>query len=99
MAHPDISRRKQLAARLKSAIATAAIVGTLGGWLAFGTQQTSTPVASTTTSAAAPVVAQSAASNNTTRAMGCQMLAVIDRDDAVAATRLAVVDCVLPANV
>ena len=65
MAHPDTARRKQLIARLKSAIATAAIVGTLGGWLAFGTHQTSTAVTSTTTAATVPAVAQSAANSNT----------------------------------
>src|SRR5260221_12876031 len=66
MAHPDKLHRKQLFARLKSAITTAAIVGTLGGWLAFGSHQTPTTVASTSTGASVPAVAQSAASNSTT---------------------------------
>jgi len=66
MANPNTSQRKQLIARLKSAIATAAIVGTLGGWLAFGTNQTSTAVTSTTTSGeTVPAVAQSTTNSNT----------------------------------
>src|SRR5213593_3688682 len=61
MTRNDTSRRQQLAARLKSAIATAAIVGTIGGWMAFGAQQMSA-----TTSATTPAVAQVAESSSTT---------------------------------
>jgi hypothetical protein len=61
MTRNDTSRRQQLVARLKSAIATAAIVGTIGGWMAFGAQQMFA-----TTSATTPAVAQVAESSSTT---------------------------------
>ena len=53
MARNDTSKRQLLSANLKSAIATAAIVGTIGGWAALGTQQ-----ATTTTIASTQAVAQ-----------------------------------------
>ena len=55
-----------LAARLKSAIATAAIVGTLGGWAAFGMQATT--VASTDT--LAPAAVAQVADASTTASQG-----------------------------
>src|SRR5689334_19546648 len=64
----DTSRRQQLAARLKSAIATAALVGTIGGWVAFGTQQSATTTVEATTPVATVVsdLAQVAQSSSTT---------------------------------
>jgi hypothetical protein len=62
MSKQETSRRHLLAARLKSAIASAALVGTIGGWVAFGTQQLST------TSVVTPAVAQVSVSNDTTTA-------------------------------
>lgn len=53
MASTDTTRRQRLSAPLRSAIATAAIVGTLGGWVAFGTHSDS----SVATSAQAPAQA------------------------------------------
>lgn len=47
----DTPRRQMLSSNLKSAITTAAIVGAIGGWAAFGTQQTA--VTNTTTQTAA----------------------------------------------
>jgi len=48
MARNDTSRRQQLSGNIKSAIATAAIVGTLGGWVAFGSQQAATTIDTST---------------------------------------------------
>lgn len=61
MPRQDTSRRQQLVAGLKAATVTAAIVGTVGGWVAFGAQPEVTTI-DTTTSA----VAQVATSSNTT---------------------------------
>jgi hypothetical protein len=58
MTSNEKSRRYMLAMRLKSAIATAAIVGTMGGWVAFGTQPATTAVVTDTA-----VVAQVATSS------------------------------------
>jgi hypothetical protein len=63
MASTDISRRQLLAARLRSAVATAAVVGAVGGWVAFGMQSntaasTTAPAAQVAGSAAAPGSAQ-----------------------------------------
>src|SRR6266508_457555 len=52
MAHNDNSRRQHLSANLRSALTTAAVVGTIGGWVAFGSQQTTTTVATSTPAAA-----------------------------------------------
>src|SRR5581483_4321650 len=68
MASKDTSRRQGLSSNIKSAIATAAIVGTLGGWVAFGSQQAAT--AGTTTATSAPAVAQVAESSDTTAQSG-----------------------------
>ena len=46
------ARRQQLAASLKASVATAAVVGALGGWVAFGTQATAIDTTSTVASAA-----------------------------------------------
>ncbi|NNJ12333.1 hypothetical protein EKD04_018565 [Chloroflexales bacterium ZM16-3] len=59
MARTDTSRRQQLVAGLKSAVATAAIVGTLGGWAAFS-PSSATNTASVDTGAVAATVATSA---------------------------------------
>ena len=65
--HIDTSRRQQLAARLKSAVATAALVATLAGWIAFGTQEpATTTVVTTAVLATAPAVAEASTPNNTT---------------------------------
>ena len=68
----DTPRRQRLSSNLKSAITTAAIVGAIGGWAAFGAQQaavttTSTQAVaqvdtSTGTTAQASTTSQSAAS-------------------------------------
>lgn len=42
MASTDTSGRQLLGARLRSAIATAAVVGAVGGWVAFGMQPSAT---------------------------------------------------------
>src|SRR5262245_2417059 len=62
----DTSRRQQLAARLKSAVATAAIVGTLGGWMAFGTQQSTTAIVAAADAPTAAAVAQASTTDITT---------------------------------
>jgi hypothetical protein len=63
MTQTDKSRRQRLALRLKSAITTAAIVGTLAGWGVFGVQQlAATNVAVEATSVSAPAAAQVVAS-------------------------------------
>ena len=61
-------QRQQLIARLKSSIATAAIVGTLGGWAAFGMNANATAVDTAATTAVVQVadastLAQSAATS------------------------------------
>src|SRR5689334_303807 len=66
MANKDTARRQQMVARIKSAVATAAIVGTLGGWMAFGTQQ-STEMAAVSTDT--PAVAQVASANTSSSAV------------------------------
>lgn len=54
MAKTDITRRQQLVAGLKSAVATAAIVGSIGGWAAFsGAADSNTLTADTATVAVA----------------------------------------------
>ena len=45
MAQYDAPRRRHLTANLKSAAATAAIVGAIGGWVAFGARSAPTTVA------------------------------------------------------
>ena len=62
MAGNDTQRRQLLSANLKSAITTAAIVGAIGGWAAFGTQQTTVATTSTGTT---QVVAQAVDSATT----------------------------------
>src|SRR5579859_4627868 len=42
MASNETIRRQQLAASIKSAVATAAVVGTVAGWIAFGNNQATT---------------------------------------------------------
>jgi hypothetical protein len=71
------SRRQLLAMRLKSAIATAAIVGTIGGWVAFGTQPATTvavadtaAVAQVATSSQSSTTAQSTTSSQSTSRRG-----------------------------
>jgi hypothetical protein len=53
MARNDTIRNKRLSASLRSAIATAAIVGTLGGWVGFSSQQAASAVAATSAVASA----------------------------------------------
>jgi hypothetical protein len=66
MTRIDTSRRQQLVGRLKSAVVTAAFVGTLGGWIAFGTQEpATTTVVTTAVPATAPAVAQASMPSNT----------------------------------
>ena len=62
------ARRQQLAASLKASVATAAVVGALGGWVAFGTQATaidttSTVASAVNTSAATTSISTTAASS------------------------------------
>lgn len=57
MARNDTTRNKRLSASLRSAIATAAIVGALGGWVGFSSQQAASVAADTS------VVAQAADTN------------------------------------
>lgn len=64
MASNHTSRRQQLSGNIKSAIATAAILGTLGGWVAFGSQQAATADTSTVATSVT-AVAQVAASDST----------------------------------
>ena len=59
MARNDTSKRQLLSANLKSAIATAAIVGTIGGWAALGTQQATTTTVASTQAVAQVTVAAS----------------------------------------
>ena len=66
MTRIDTSHRQQFAARLKSAVATAALVATLGGWIAFGTQEpATTTVAITAVSPTAAAVAEASTPGNT----------------------------------
>jgi Mg-chelatase subunit ChlI len=58
MARQETSQRQLLSASLKSAVATAAIVATIGGWVAFGMNDPQNASASTAT-----------ASENTTQAI------------------------------
>ncbi len=55
----DKQRRSSISSNLKSAITTAALLSTIGGWAVFGTQQTAVTTPST------PAVAQVAASAGT----------------------------------
>ena len=57
MARNDSTRTKQLSANLRSALVTAALVGTLGGWVAFGSQQAATTATDTTAAVAVVQVA------------------------------------------
>src|SRR5262245_16200407 len=67
MARIDTSRRQQLVAHLKSAVGTAALVATLGGWIAFGTREPATITGVTAAvPTTVPVVVEASTSNNTT---------------------------------
>ncbi|MFN8478801.1 MAG: hypothetical protein U0074_13405 [Kouleothrix sp.] len=59
------ARRQQLAASLKASVATAAVVGALGGWVAFGTQATAIDTTSTVASAANTTSAATTSSSTT----------------------------------
>ena len=63
MASKATSGRQRLSGNIKSAIATAAVAGTLGGWVAFGSQQAAT-IDTSTAATSAPAVAQVAESNS-----------------------------------
>ena len=65
MARNDSTRTKQLSANLRSALVTAALVGTLGGWVAFGSQQAATTAADTMAAVAVAQVADTSAASDT----------------------------------
>lgn len=87
------ARRQQLAASLKASVATAAVVGALGGWVAFGAQATATDTTSTvaaaanTTSAVASAVNTSAATTSSSTTAASSTASTTSQRAPVATTR------------
>lgn len=77
------ARRQQLAASLKASVATAAVVGALGGWVAFGTQAT----AIDTTSTVASAVNTSAATTSSSTTAASSTASTTSQRAPVATTR------------